>query len=60
MRFKLQNSDDPQQPFYFEIQASGNFETLATSETYVSKADAQRAIDAIMNEAASADVRDET
>jgi uncharacterized protein YegP (UPF0339 family) len=60
MRFKLQNSNDPQQPFYFEIQASGNFETLATSETYVSKADAQRAIDAIMNEAASADVADET
>jgi uncharacterized protein YegP (UPF0339 family) len=60
MRFKLQNSADPQQPFYFEIQASGNFETLATSETYVSKADAQRAIDAIMNEAASADVADET
>jgi uncharacterized protein YegP (UPF0339 family) len=60
MRFKLQNSTDPQQPFYFEIQASGNFETLATSETYVDKADAQRAIDAIMNEAASADVADET
>lgn len=38
MRFKLQRSKDPQQPFYFEIQASGNYETLATSETYVEKA----------------------
>jgi len=31
MRFKLQRSKDPQQPFYFEIQAAGNYETLATT-----------------------------
>ena len=41
MRFKLQTSNDAQQPYYFEIQASGNNETLATSETYVSKSDAE-------------------
>ena len=60
MRFKLQSSNDPQQPYYFEIQASGNFETLATSETFVDKADAERAIEMIRNEAAGATVADET
>lgn len=47
MRFKRQRSNDPKQPYYFEIQAAGNYESLATSETYVSKADAQHAIDLI-------------
>jgi len=47
MRFKLQRSKSTTQPFYFEIQAAGNYETLATSETYVSKSDAQHAIDLI-------------
>ena len=60
MRFKLQKSKDPKQPYYFEIQATGNYETLATSETYVAKTDAQRAIDLIKTEAASATVVDET
>jgi uncharacterized protein YegP (UPF0339 family) len=60
MRFKLQNSDDADQPYYFEIQATGNYETLATSETYTNKADAQHAINLIKNEAASADVVDDT
>jgi uncharacterized protein YegP (UPF0339 family) len=44
MRFKLQRTKNPSQPYYFEIQASGNYETLATSETYVAKTDAERAI----------------
>ena len=60
MRFKLQRSNDPQQPFYFEIQAAGNYETLATSETYVEKADAQHAIDLIRNGAGGATVVDAT
>lgn len=60
MRFKLQPSADPAQPFYFEIQATGNFETLATSETYVDKDDALHAINLIKNEAGSADIKDET
>lgn len=50
----------PKQPYYFEIQAAGNYETLATSETYVSKADAQHAIDLIKSGAAGATVVDET
>ena len=60
MRIKLQRSTDPQQPFYFEVQASGNYETLATSETYVAKSDAEHAIDLIRAEAAGATVVDET
>lgn len=60
MRFKLQNSNSTSQPFYFEIQAGGNYETLATSETYVSKSDAQHAIDLIKADAATATVVDET
>jgi len=35
--FKLQRSQEPNHPYYSEIQAAGNYETLATSETYVSK-----------------------
>jgi uncharacterized protein YegP (UPF0339 family) len=54
------NQQRPQQPYYFEIQASGNFETLVASETYVSKADAERAINLIQTEAAGATVADET
>ncbi len=60
MRFKIQRSNDPDQPYYFEIQASGNYETLATSETYVSKPDAQHAIDLIQNGAPGATVVDAT
>jgi uncharacterized protein YegP (UPF0339 family) len=60
MRFKLQRSGDTQQPYYFEIQASGNFETLATSETYVDKSDAQHAIDLIKAGAGGGTVVDES
>jgi uncharacterized protein YegP (UPF0339 family) len=60
MRFKLQKSADPQQPYYFEVQASGNYETLATSETYVDKADAQHAIDLIKAGAGGATVVDQS
>lgn len=60
MRFKLQRSKSTTQGFYFEIQAAGNYETLATSETYVSKADAQHAIDLIKSGAGAATVADET
>ena len=60
MRFKLQRSNDAEQPYYFEIQAAGNDETLATSETYVSKADAQHAIDLVKSGAAGATVVDVT
>lgn len=36
MRFKLQRSNGPKQPYYyFEIQAAGNYETLATSHLRV-------------------------
>ena len=59
MRFKLQKSTDAQQPFYFEIQASGNNETLATSETYVSKSDAEHAIGLIKSGAAGGTVSDQ-
>ena len=60
MRFKLQRSKSTTQPFYFEIQAAGNYETLATSETYVSKSDAHHAIDLIKAGASGATVVDET
>ena len=58
MRFKLQRGTSATQPFYFEIQAAGNYETLATSETYVSKSDAQHAIDLIKAGAGGATVVD--
>ncbi|TFV92605.1 DUF1508 domain-containing protein [Blastococcus sp. CT_GayMR20] len=56
MRFKISESTDGQ--YYFEIQAGGNYETLATSETYKrsDKRDVQAAIDQIRREAGGADV----
>jgi uncharacterized protein YegP (UPF0339 family) len=46
--------------YYFELQSDGNYETLATSERYVSKADANAAIAIIKAEAATATVVDNT
>ena len=60
MRFKIGKASNGQ--YYFEIQAAGNFETLATSETYVTgdKDDVRRAISLIQAGAAGADVVDDT
>lgn len=54
MQFELSKASNGQT--YFEIQATGNYATLATSETYQDKADALAAIDLIKSEAASATV----
>ena len=58
MRFKLSKASNGQT--YFEIQATGNFQSLATSETYKDKSDALEAIGLIQQEAASASVVDTT
>ena len=57
MRFVIRRSSNDQ--FYFEIQA-GNYETLATSETYGEKADAEHAIQLIRDDASSARVVDDS
>jgi uncharacterized protein YegP (UPF0339 family) len=53
MRLKLQRSKDASQPF--EIQASRNDEALATSATYVARADRTAAIDPMKPEAGDAE-----
>ena len=60
MRFKISKSTDGQ--YYFEIRAGGNYETLATSETYKrrDKRDVLAAIDQIKREVAGADVADDS
>jgi len=58
MRFRITKSRDGQ--FYFEIQSAGNYETLATSERYTTKAACQHAIDLIQRGAASATVNDQS
>lgn len=58
MRIVIKKSDDDQ--YYFILQASGNHETLATSETYREKRDANAAVLLIVNGAADAVVVDET
>ncbi|MGQ0572902.1 MAG: YegP family protein [Pseudonocardia sp.] len=58
MRFVIRKSTNSQ--FYFTISASGNYEVLATSETYVSKASTQRAISLIKGGASGAQVIDLT
>lgn len=58
MRFKISKSVDGQ--YYFEIQAGGNYATLATSETYKrpDKRDVLEAIELIRGEAGNAEVVD--
>jgi uncharacterized protein YegP (UPF0339 family) len=56
MRFRISRNRAGQ--YYFEIQSAGNWETLATSESYVSKADCERAIELIRAGAATATVND--
>ncbi len=60
MRFKISKSTDGQ--YYFEIQAAGNYETLATSETYkrADKRDVLKAIELIAGGAGGAQVVDDT
>lgn len=60
MTFKISKSQDGQ--YYFEIQAAGNHETLATSETYKSpsKRDVLKAIELVRHGAAGAEIVDET
>lgn len=60
MKFKISKSSDGQ--YYFEIQAAGNHETLATSETYKrrDKSDVLKAIELIRQGVPSAEVVDET
>jgi uncharacterized protein YegP (UPF0339 family) len=57
VRLVIQRSGDQ---YYFEIQSAGNYETLATSERYRSKADCQRGVELIRTQAAAAEVVDRT
>jgi uncharacterized protein YegP (UPF0339 family) len=57
MRFKLQRQQKGQ-GYYFEIQSSGNFQTLCTSEIYEDIRTARKAVDLIMREAGTAEVVD--
>lgn len=60
MRFKISKSSDGQ--YYFEIQAAGNYETLATSETYKrrDKRDVLKAIELIKGGASGGEIVDDT
>lgn len=60
MKFKIGKASDGQ--YYFEIQAAGNHETLATSETYKrrDKADVLKAIELIRQGVSGAQIVDGT
>lgn len=60
MKFKISKASDGQ--YYFEIQADGNHETLATSETYRrrNKADVLKAIELIRQGVSDAQIVDDT
>ena len=60
MRFKLQKGKSETRLLFFEIQASGNSETLVVSEMYKSKEAAMHATDLIKNQAGAATVVDAT
>ncbi len=60
MKFEIRKSNNPDQPYYWRIVADKNGETLAHSETYVSKADCHNAIAIVAAGAATAEVDDLT
>ena len=55
MHFTIMRSTDGQ--YYWKI-TGGNYETIAVSETYTSKASAQHAIEVVRAQAAKASVLD--
>jgi uncharacterized protein len=57
MRFVIRRASNSQ--YYFTAEG-GNYEKMATSETYASKASAQHAINVIKREAAAATVVDQS
>lgn len=59
MKFEIRNSNSETQPYYWRIVAS-NGNVLATSETYVNKADAKSAVDSVITHAGTATVVDHT
>lgn len=59
MKFKILKSKSTAQPYYWAIVAS-NGAILASSETYVIKADAEHAIGLVQAGAATAKVVDES
>jgi uncharacterized protein YegP (UPF0339 family) len=59
MKFQIRRSTSTTQPYYWRIVAS-NGQTLATSETYVSKDSAKSAINSVKASAATATVEDLT
>ena len=58
MKFVIKKSNSSAQPYYWIIKSS-NGQTLATSETYVSKDGATSAISSVKTNASSATVEDE-
>lgn len=58
MYFKISKSANDQ--YYFEVVASGNNQTLCTSETYEDKTDVENAIKIIIDEAKTAIIKDTT
>jgi uncharacterized protein YegP (UPF0339 family) len=59
MKFVIKKSASSTQPYYWKIGAS-NGQTLATSETYVSRESVRSAISSIQTNAAKATVEDES
>jgi uncharacterized protein YegP (UPF0339 family) len=58
MRFRISKSRDGQ--FYFEIQLLGNYEAIATSERFRTKAACMLAIDHIKAGAAAGSINDQS
>jgi uncharacterized protein YegP (UPF0339 family) len=59
MKFVIKRSNSVTQPYYWIIKSS-NGQTLAQSETYVSKASAQSAIATVKANASTATVEDDS
>ena len=60
VRYEIRRSNSTWQPYYFRAVSVSNNAVLATSETYVSKADAMRAVNILRGYSSGASVVDLT
>ena len=60
VEYQLRKSNSPSQPYYWRVVSTGNSQVLATSETYVNKADAINGANLVRNGSAGAAFNDYT
>lgn len=60
VQYQLHKSSSTSQPYYWKVVSVGNWKTLATSETYVSRDDAIHAANLVRSGSGGAEFNDHT